>query len=465
MTPEQQFDSLFQVIAPNKDPRTFTPPKMDKASLPKLARLQNLNARSLFVTFFGGGRADPTEYSGHSPGAAADELAQLNNAAALGLHGQGPGKSRRKTIEKLYLTALSRRPTAGRERINAYLPATRLRAHEGYADVLWALLNCSEFALNTDRIPLVLAATRGARGTIAPGSRLSGDRCHERIPTHDCSWNSNERPVAAGPPQAVGGRRRRRAMSGWLNVLAAGRPATGVKHKSCILLWMDGGPSHKDTFDLKPGTADGGEFKPIHTACPASRSASTSRKLAQLMKHAAILRGMSTGEGAHGRASYYMHTGYREGWAASSIPASAPSSSTELGQPEFPLPNFVAVAASAATAPASSAPQHQPLDRRRPRRGVENLKPLVDRRQFDDRVGLLEEMEQGFHRDYQADRRQRPPDHLSARRHPDAVQGGQGVRPAQEPAAVARSLRRPASSARAACWPAGWSRPASPSSR
>ena len=35
---------------------------------------------------------------------------------------------------------------------------------------------------------------------------------------------------------------------------------------SVILLWMAGGPSHKDTFDLKPGTKDAGNFKPIKTA-------------------------------------------------------------------------------------------------------------------------------------------------------------------------------------------------------
>src|SRR5207302_1578060 len=56
------------------------------------------------------------------------------------------------------------------------------------------------------------------------------------------------------------------SLSGWLPVLAAhAAPARG-KHKSCIVLWMDGGPSHKDTFDLKPGTADAGEFAPIQTS-------------------------------------------------------------------------------------------------------------------------------------------------------------------------------------------------------
>ena len=44
------------------------------------------------------------------------------------------------------------------------------------------------------------------------------------------------------------------SQSGWLDRLAAHAAETGTKPKSCILLWMEGGASHKDTFDLKPGT-------------------------------------------------------------------------------------------------------------------------------------------------------------------------------------------------------------------
>ena len=55
-------------------------------------------------------------------------------------------------------------------------------------------------------------------------------------------------------------------LSGWLPVLAKAAPAGGTgKAKSCILLWMDGGPSHKDTFDLRPGTENGGPYQQINT--------------------------------------------------------------------------------------------------------------------------------------------------------------------------------------------------------
>ena len=43
------------------------------------------------------------------------------------------------------------------------------------------------------------------------------------------------------------------SMSGWLEALAAQAAGNPQRRKSCILLWMNGGPSQMDTFDLKPG--------------------------------------------------------------------------------------------------------------------------------------------------------------------------------------------------------------------
>src|SRR5262249_8641338 len=46
---------------------------------------------------------------------------------------------------------------------------------------------------------------------------------------------------------------------------AESKPAAGRGGRSCIILWMSGGPSQIDTFDLKPGTANGGPFHEIDT--------------------------------------------------------------------------------------------------------------------------------------------------------------------------------------------------------
>src|SRR5437764_10451583 len=89
------------------------------------------------------------------------------------------------------------------------------------------------------------------------------------------------------------------SMSGWLDVMAAHAAGASVKHKSCILLWMEGGPSQKDTFDMKPGTQYAGEFKPIATSVPGIQISEHFPKFARQMQHAAFLRSMSTPEGAH----------------------------------------------------------------------------------------------------------------------------------------------------------------------
>ncbi len=191
------------------------------------------------------------------------------------------------------------------------------------------------------------------------------------------------------------------SLSGWMNVLAARAAQTGAKTKSCVLLWMDGGPSHKDTFDMKPGTKDGGSFTPIKTSVPGIEISEHFPNLAPLMKHGAIVRGMSTGEGAHGRAKYYMHTGYKEGVGGLVYPSLGSIVSQQLGNPEFPLPNFVSIG-NRSFGSGFLGTQHQPLIVNDPTKGVENLKSAVGDRQFGDRVGLLEEMEAAFHRDYQA---------------------------------------------------------------
>ena len=160
---------------------------------------------------------------------------------------------------------------------------------------------------------------------------------------------------------------------------------------------MDGGPSHKDTFDLKPGTDDGGEFKPItderarhpdQRAFPELRQADEPRR--HPARHDHRRRRSRPGQVLHA----HRLQGRRQ--AAWSIPASAPSRPPRSADPRLRRCRTSSPSATAATGPASSAPRHQPLIVNDPARGVENLKPLVDGKQFDNRVGLLEEMEQAF---------------------------------------------------------------------
>src|SRR5262245_19093585 len=76
-------------------------------------------------------------------------------------------------------------------------------------------------------------------------------------------------------------------LSGWLPVMAravekSGKTGKGLA-KSCILMWMDGGPSHKDTFDLKPESKGAGEFKPIKTSADGVEISEHLPKIAEVM--------------------------------------------------------------------------------------------------------------------------------------------------------------------------------------
>ena len=72
---------------------------------------------------------------------------------------------------------------------------------------------------------------------------------------------------------------------------------------------MDGGPSQMDTFDLKPGTANGGPFKEIQTAAEPIRFSEHLPKIAKFADRMAVVRSMTTKEGEHTRAAQLMHTG------------------------------------------------------------------------------------------------------------------------------------------------------------
>lgn len=132
--------------------------------------------------------------------------------------------------------------------------------------------------------------------------------------------------------------------SGWLPRLArAAEQSPAARGKACILLWMSGGPSQTDTFDLKPGHANGGPFKEIDTAVPGLRISEHLPGVAQEMRDLAIIRSLSTKEGEHGLATQLMLTGHQPRQEAVRYPSLGSLLSKELGNEDSDLPNFVSL--------------------------------------------------------------------------------------------------------------------------
>ena len=97
------------------------------------------------------------------------------------------------------------------------------------------------------------------------------------------------------------------SMSGWLGTLAADAATDPKRRRSCILLWMNGGPSQMDTFDLKPGHENGGPFREIATAVPGIKISEHLPRLARHMDRLALVRSM-TQQGRRSRPGQILRT-------------------------------------------------------------------------------------------------------------------------------------------------------------
>jgi hypothetical protein len=131
-------------------------------------------------------------------------------------------------------------------------------------------------------------------------------------------------------------------------------------------MWMNGGPSTIDMWDLKPGHENGGPYREVNTPSPGFKIGEHLPRLAMQGDRIAVLRGMSTKEGDHARGTYLMRTGQLPGAAGIQYPSIGSLISKELGDPKAELPNFISIApqrffSQEAFGPGFLGPIHAPL--------------------------------------------------------------------------------------------------------
>ncbi len=136
------------------------------------------------------------------------------------------------------------------------------------------------------------------------------------------------------------------SMSGWLPALAEQVAADPRRRRHCILLWMGGGPSQIDTFDMKPNHEHGGEFKEIATSVPGIRFSEHLPGLAKQADQLAIIRSLSTKEGDHLRGTHLMRTGHPP-MGADQYPSLGAALAKELASSEVALPPYVSISPNA----------------------------------------------------------------------------------------------------------------------
>src|SRR5262249_26014354 len=143
-------------------------------------------------------------------------------------------------------------------------------------------------------------------------------------------------------------------------------------------------PSQMDTFDLKPGHANGGPFREIATSVPGIRISEHLPQLARHMDRLVLVRSMTSKEGDHHLANYYLHAGYLKRDPIQ-YPTLGALVAKETGAEDADLPAFISIAprrhlTTGAQAPGFLGPRYAPLivgdgDAREQSLGVPNLTP------------------------------------------------------------------------------------------
>jgi hypothetical protein len=100
-----------------------------------------------------------------------------------------------------------------------------------------------------------------------------------------------------------------------LRLRAQGAEVSGAESSAsetrCILIWMDGGPTHYETFDPKPEAPVEirGDFNPIATRTPGAFFSRHMTRLANISDKIAVVRSIRHNQGNHGAGNHYMMTG------------------------------------------------------------------------------------------------------------------------------------------------------------
>lgn len=171
--------------------------------------------------------------------------------------------------------------------------------------------------------------------------------------------------------------------------------------KACILVWLGGGPPTIDMFDLKPGSRNGGEFKPVSTKGDMQISEHLP-ELAKEMDKLSLVRSMSTREADHSRGTYYMHTAFVPNPTVVH-PTFGSVASYELGpkRTQLEIPAFVSIGGGSMS-PGFLGMSHAPfvVDRSG---NIRNAGADMDKGRLSQRLQMLSTIENNFIRSDRGD--------------------------------------------------------------
>jgi Protein of unknown function (DUF1501) len=187
---------------------------------------------------------------------------------------------------------------------------------------------------------------------------------------------------------------------GFMTNLRAQAAEMKKKNKSLIVLWMGGGPATIDLWDMKPGSANGGEHKPVSTAAGSDvKITEHLPNVAKQMKNLSIIRSLSTKEGDHDRGTFLMNTGRQRNPLIE-----YPSIGSVLGyyhgldveaMKHADIPSFISVSGGR-VGPGFLGMKYASFNVQNPGLPPENVSAPVSATQMDRRKVLFDSLEGGF---------------------------------------------------------------------
>ena len=171
--------------------------------------------------------------------------------------------------------------------------------------------------------------------------------------------------------------------------------------KQLIYLYMEGGMSHLDTFDLKTGHENQGSTRPINTNVDGIR---VSSHLPNLAKHAdklCIVNSLTSTAGDHEKGNYFMHTSYQQR-ATIRHPGLGAWHHKLKGKlnPTLPASVFVGRESRFHGSGGFFEPEFEPLAINEPQSGLKYARALVEKTRFERRLDLANDIDAEFLKRY-----------------------------------------------------------------
>ena len=171
--------------------------------------------------------------------------------------------------------------------------------------------------------------------------------------------------------------------------------------KQLIYLYMEGGMSHIDTFDLKTGHENQGSTRPINTNVDGIRVSSHLPNLARHANKLCVINSLTSTAGDHEKGNYFMHTSYQQR-ATIRHPGIGSWYHKLKGKinPTLPASVFIGRESRFHGSGGFFEPEFEPLAINEPKSGLKYAQALVEKERFGRRLDLANDIDAEFLKRY-----------------------------------------------------------------